>query len=165
MALEIDEPTEMVLIYSNPAKKDFIPWVIRKLPTNVNYQTLAFDEINNFKISGSKRYLYFYKGDEQGGVYAELRSVFGEQVVRTNFYNREGEVIGASYTHNDTSNMKTKLHYDARNFVTAFAITLFIILYFYSALIFVSLKGKINANMKPESNVIRSSSPENSDSI
>jgi 4-amino-4-deoxy-L-arabinose transferase-like glycosyltransferase len=146
IALEFDEPIEMVLIYNDPEKEDFIPWVIGKLPTNVNYQTLALNEIKNFKISESENYLFFYEGDNQFPVFSELESVLGEQVFPTNLYNKEGNIIGVSYTNNNTSNLPTRLHYDAQNFVSTFTTFTFIVLYFYSALIFVSLKGQTDAN-------------------
>jgi 4-amino-4-deoxy-L-arabinose transferase-like glycosyltransferase len=151
-ALELDEPTEMVLIYDNPEKKEFIPWIIKNIPTNANYQTIAYDEITHFKIDEARRIIFFYEGEDQEDVLRALKSAIGEIINPTYYHNREGNIIGASYTKAESSDSTTTLHLDGLGFVATFCTILFVLLCISGAVIFESMRGQI----KQTRNQIRS---------
>ncbi|UCF60080.1 MAG: glycosyltransferase family 39 protein, partial [Anaerolineaceae bacterium] len=96
-ALELESPTQMIYIYQDPNKEDFIPWVIRKIPTNANYQTVSIEELSQFVIDADERHFFVFEEPSKDYAVSFLEQTLEKEIEPEVYLSAEGRTLGMSY--------------------------------------------------------------------
>jgi 4-amino-4-deoxy-L-arabinose transferase-like glycosyltransferase len=101
-ALELESPTQMIYVYQDPNRKDFTPWVIRRIPTNASYSTVSTEELSRLAIDPDGRYFFVFEEQSKDSVLSFLEQSLGREIEPENYLNAEGKLLGMSYRFGDT---------------------------------------------------------------
>jgi 4-amino-4-deoxy-L-arabinose transferase-like glycosyltransferase len=96
-ALELEAPTQMIYVYEDPNRKDFVPWVIRRIPTNVTYRTVSTEELSQLVIDSEGRYFFVFEEQNKDFALSFLEQTLGREIEPEIFLNAEGKILGMSY--------------------------------------------------------------------
>jgi hypothetical protein len=104
-ALDLESPTQMIYVYQEPNRKDFIPWVIRKIPTNANYRTVATEELSRLVIDVEEPYFFVFEEPSKDYALNFLEQTLGEEIEPEIYSNAEGVTLGMSYRFGGTEQL------------------------------------------------------------
>jgi hypothetical protein len=96
-ALELESPTQMIYVYEDPNKQDFIPWVIRKVPTNANYRTISTDELSQLVIDADGSYFFVFEEPSRDYTVSFLEQTLKKEIEPEVYLSAEGKTLGMSY--------------------------------------------------------------------
>ena len=102
-ALELESPTQMIYVYEDPNKRDFIPWVIRKTPTNANYRTVSTEELSQLVIDADGRYFFVFEEPSKDNALGFLEQTLRREIEPEVYRNAEGKILGMSYQFGETA--------------------------------------------------------------
>jgi hypothetical protein len=96
-ALELESPTQMIYVYQDPNRKDFVPWVIRRIPTNANYSTVSTEELSQLVIDANERYIFVFEETSKDYALNFLEQTLDKEIKPEVYLNAEGKTLGFSY--------------------------------------------------------------------
>ncbi len=97
-ALHLDQPTNLIYVYDDPSRSDWIPWLINYIPTQAKYRAVSDHALNQFTLQPMQPYIFYFAPSDQQVVTAYLRGALGiDPGEPTAYKDVEGRVLGMSY--------------------------------------------------------------------
>ncbi len=87
---------KLVYLYGEPDEKELKPYVARVLRPEVNYQTLAVEELDFFTPDPAFSYAVFYRADLAGRVLPQLQTILPDSRPPFTFLDRESQPLGGA---------------------------------------------------------------------